>query len=157
MAELQMMYEEYAKPVYRYLCSLCHDPQLAEELTQETFYRAMKSIDRFNGQCKLLVWLCSIAKHLWYQELDRKKRRQVSVLSDQSAVVPREFQGDENRVALFKAMQNLDETTREVIYLRIMGDLRFAQIGDIMGKTENWARVTFYRGKEKLRKELDKE
>ena len=54
-------------------------------------------------------------------------------------------------------MQNLDETTREVIYLRIMGDLRFAQIGDIMGKTENWARVTFYRGKEKLRKELDKE
>ena len=119
----------------------------------------MRSIDNYNGQCKLVVWLCSIGKHLWYQELQRRKRKPTVSLEkvpEKSEEIPKEFQGDENRVALFRAMQQLDETVREVIYLRIMGDLRFSQIGDIMGKTENWARVTFYRGKERLRKELEK-
>ena len=160
MAEMDMIYEEYAKPVYRYLCSLCHDTDLAEELTQETFYRAMKSIHTFKGQCKLVVWLCSIGKHLWLQELQRRERKPTASLSDRSDVadstnIPQEFQGDENRVALFRAMQKLEEPVREVIYLRIMGDLKFSQIGDVLGKSENWARVTFYRGKEKLRKEIE--
>lgn len=158
VAELDMMYEEYANPVYRYLCSLCHDPDLAEELTQETFYRAMKSIGSFNGQCKLVVWLCAIGKHLWYQELQRRKRKPTVPVETlpEAGEIPKEFQGDENRVALFRAMQRLEETVREVIYLRVMGDLKFSQIGDVLGKSENWARVTFYRGKEKLRKELEK-
>ena len=155
--EMEEIYEEYAKPVYQYLYSLCHQRQTAEDLTQETFYEAMKSIGRYNGQCKLIVWLCQIGKHLWYRELEKRKKRSAVSLErtgemETAQGIPEDFLGDENRVALFRAMQALDETTREVIYLRAMGELKFQQIADIMGRTENWARVTFYRGKERLRK-----
>lgn len=56
------------------------------------------------------------------------------------------------KVELFRMLHHLDITTREVMYLRLTGELSFAEIGSIMGKTENWARVTFYRGKQKLMK-----
>ncbi len=157
MTEMEEIYQEYANPVYQYLYSLCHHRQTAEDLTAETFYRAMKSIDSFNGKCKLVVWLCQIGKHLWYQELEKRGKKQtvsIDAVEEIKAAqdIPEEFQGDENRMALFRAMQTLDDVTREVMYLRIMGELHFKQIGDVLGHTENWARVTFYRGKERLKK-----
>lgn len=74
LKEIEEAYVQHAKDVYRYLLSLSHDVDLAEELTQETFFRAMKTIDRYDGSCKLSVWLCQIAKHLWYQWVDRRAR-----------------------------------------------------------------------------------
>ena len=161
---VQQMYEEYARPVYLYLLSLCHDEKTAEDLAQETFYQAMKSIRRYDGSCRLMTWLCQIGKHLWYQELDRRKKRGVPLpLQDEIIGSPEEtsadaaLESDENRVSLFRAMQTLEPTAREIVYLRAMGDLSFRQIGEILGGTENWARVTFYRAKEKLRKGWDQD
>lgn len=154
---MEEIYREYCKPVYLYLYSLCHERELAEDLTQETFYRATKSIHSFSGECKLLTWLCQIGKHLWYQEIDKRKRRglQLPLLED-TASAPKDMQADiesdEGKVTLFQSMQTLEPKVREIIYLRIMGDLSFRQIGDIIGVSENYARVTFYRAKEKLKK-----
>ena len=73
MANMEEIYQAHARTVYKFLLSQCHDADLAEELTQETFYQAVRSIDRFNGSCKVSVWLCQIAKHLWYQHLRKRK------------------------------------------------------------------------------------
>ena len=156
-ASIQEIYQEYARPVYLYLRGLCHDEHLAEDLTQETFYRAMKGIHRFRGDSSLLTWLCNIGRRLWYQELEKRKKRGVPLTDDENALpspqdIQEDYANDEQRVLLFRAMQGLEPTVREVVYLRVMGDLSFRQIGDILGKTENWARVTFYRAKEKLKK-----
>ena len=159
---VQQMYQEYARPVYLYLLSLCHEEKTAEDLTQETFYRAMKSIRRYDGSCRLVTWLCQIGKHLWYQEAEKRRKRGVAVPLEEDVLPSPEnaqqsLENDENRVHLFRAMQSLDPTAREIVYLRAMGDLSFRQIGEILGGTENWARVTFYRAKEKLRKGWDQD
>ena len=74
MQDIEQIYTKYAVQVYKYLFSLCRDPHTAEELTQETFFRAMKSIDSFRGECRLYVWLCQIAKNLWIKERRRQQR-----------------------------------------------------------------------------------
>ena len=81
MDDMSAIYQQHAQTVYKFLLAQCHDPDLAEELTQETFYQAVRSIGRFYGSCKVSVWLCQIAKHLWYQHL-RKHRREVPMPDD---------------------------------------------------------------------------
>jgi len=157
MQNMDEIYEECFETVYKYLFCLTHNSDISEELTQETFYRAVKKIDTYNGKCKISVWLCQIAKHLWYNQC-RKNKRIVDTdetfdIEDPQNLEEQIIAGEE-KVSLYKKMQNLDEKTREVMYLRITGELSFKEIGEILGKTENWARVTFYRGKSKL-KEVD--
>ena len=151
---MNAIYRHHAQTVYKFLLSQTRDPGLAEELTQETFYQAVRSIDRFDGKCKVSVWLCQIAKHLWYQQL-RKQKREVP-LSEEGVDVPLPSAEEETldragRLELLRQVHSLSEPYREVVYLRAFGDLSFREIGDVLGKTETWARVTFYRGKEKLR------
>ena len=151
---MNAIYRQHAQTVYKFLLSQTRDPGLAEELTQETFYQAVRSIDRFDGKCKVSVWLCQIAKHLWYQQL-RKQKREVP-LSEEGVDVPLPSAEEETldraeRLELLRQVHSLPEPYREVVYLRAFGDLSFREIGDVLGKTETWARVTFYRGKEKLR------
>lgn len=155
------MYEENVKAVYKYLFCLTHNADLAEELTQETFYQAMKRIDGFRGECKISVWLCQIGKRLWYRELERRKHQEVP-LSESIEELPafghieNDYLLNTEKVEVFRLLHHLEESTREVMYLRLAGELSFAEIGSIMGKTENWARVTFYRGKQKLVKGREK-
>lgn len=157
MQNMDEIYEECFETVYKYLFCLTHNSDISEELTQETFYRAVKKIDTYNGKCKISVWLCQIAKHLWYNQC-RKNKRIVNTDETFDIEDPQnleeQFIAGEEKVLLYKKMQDLDEKTREVMYLRITGELSFKEIGEILGKTENWARVTFYRGKSKL-KEVD--
>lgn len=157
MQNMDEIYEECFETVYKYLFCLTHNSDISEELTQETFYRAVKKINTYNGKCKISVWLCQIAKHLWYNQC-RKNKRIVNTDETFDIEDPQnleeQFIAGEEKVSLYKKMQNLDEKTREVMYLRITGELSFKEIGEILGKTENWARVTFYRGKSKL-KEVD--
>ena len=148
-------YELYAQSVYRYLFSLIGEADTAEELTQETFYQALKNIDTYRGESTPQVWLCAIAKRLWVKELERRKRTvfvEKSVLSCVAAStdLTKDLEDKQERVALYRAMQKLDAETREVIHLRFAGDFSFRDIGDILGRSEVWARVRFYRGKEKL-------
>lgn len=155
MEDMEKVYQRHARTVYKFLLAQCRDPALAEELTQETFYQAVKSVDRFDGSCKVSVWLCQIAKHLWYQHLRRRKREAPVPTGDlPEAPGPSAEEGlleREGRMDLLRLVHELPEPAREVVYLRAFGGLSFREIGDVCGKTETWARVTFYRSKEKLR------
>ncbi len=154
MDDMDAVYRAHAQTVYKFLLAQCHDPDLAEELTQETFYQAVRSIGRFDGSCKLSVWLCQIAKHLWYQYLRKRQRDPVPLESTLETSVPSAEDGvleQEGQLSLLRQIHQLPELQREVVYLRAFGNLSFREIGDVLGKTENWARVTFYRSKEKLR------
>ena len=156
MQDIAKIYEEYFETVNKYLFCLTRSNDISEELTQETFYRAVKNIGKYKGECKMSVWLCQIAKNLWYDECRKNKKiinqeekdlidiQDLNTLEEQVIL-------DNEKMELYKKMQTLDAATREVIYLRITGELSFKEIGNILNKTENWARVTFYRGKNKLK------
>lgn len=158
--DMDSVYQEYASLVYRFLYSYTHDVEWSQELMQETFLRAVGSISRYNGSCKLSVWLCQIAKHVLYQELRKKKRVETVELAD---YLPDDSSSDgetrvlnqENKIELYQAIHHLPELEREVILYRITGELSFREIGAILGKSENWSRTVFYRAKQKIKKELN--
>lgn len=148
-------YELYAQSVYRHLFSLIGEADTAEELTQETFCQALKSMNTYRGDSTPQVWLCAIAKRLWFKELERRKRTVLVEENGLSNVAApddpaKEYEARQERFALYRAMQQLDAETREVIHLRLAGDFSFRDIGEILGHSEVWARVRFYRGKEEL-------
>lgn len=151
---MEELYNQNSKIVYHYLLSLCRDPTLAEDLTQDTFLRAFQALEKYDGSCRLSTWLCQIGKHLYYQHLSKTKREIPAEPEEKTA--PEASQPEKtvlNRLELMdmlKEMQKLSPLTREVIYLRATACLSFREIGEILGKSENWARVTFYRGKETL-------
>ena len=159
MQDIEKIYEEYFETVNKYLFCLTHNNDISEELTQETFYKAVHKIHTYKGECKMSVWLCQIAKNLWYDQCRKNKKilkteeSELLEVQDLTSLEEQIISNDE-KITLYKKMQSLDEKTREVMYLRITGELTFKEIGVILNKTENWARVTFYRGKNKL-KEVD--
>lgn len=155
MHDLEDIYKDNFQLVYKYLVILTHNPDIAEELTQETFYKAIKSINKFSGKSKLSTWLCKIAKNLWIDEVKKDTKFQTINENDLIETDEEKIFANEDKLKLFKNIQELDEETKDVIYLRLTGELNFKEIGKIMNKNETWARVTFYRGKEKL-KEDDK-
>ncbi len=153
--QLENLYEQEAKNVYKYIFHLCGDRELAQDITAETFIKAVDALPKFKGQCRELTWLCQIAKHLLYAEWKKKKKSEAlqMVLQDteeEQKVEEAVFRSME-KLDWFQKLQGLDAVTREVVYLRIYGELSFREIGEVLGKTENWARVTFYRGKQKLK------
>ena len=153
---MEEIYREYAQMVYRYLYSHTRNGDLAEELTQETFYQAVRSIDRYDECTKLSTWLCGIAKNVYRTWL--RKNPPTEEMTEQNHTVPSAETDALHHVGhmeLLRKLHNTPEPYREVLYLRIFGGLSFRDIGSVMGKTENWARITFYRGKEKLRKDVD--
>ena len=159
MQDMEEIYKENFEIVRKYLFCLTHSNDISEELTQMTFYIAVKKIDTFKGKCKVSVWLCQIAKNLWYNKLrDSKKIKTFSEQKEFEAVpfnsVEEIVFSNENKINLYKKIQELEPPIRDVIYLRITGELSFKEIAAILNKTESWARVMFYRGKQKL-KEVD--
>ena len=146
----EKIYLQNADLVYRFLLSRCHDKYLAEDLTSETFLQAHRCQDRYNGACKLSVWLCQIGKHLLYQHYE-KQARQAETAEEGTDLSTEDMVFS----SLYRRIHALPEPMREVMYLRITGDLSFAAIGEILGKSENWARVTFYRAKLIVKKEVE--
>ena len=156
MQNMEETYKEYFETVKKYLFCLTHNNDIAEELTQETFYKAVKNIHTFKDDCKISVWLCKIAKNTWLDSI--KKNKNIKDMADNELFEIESLEttdetviSNQGKLELYKKIQKLDEKTRDVIYLRITGDLNFKEIGDIFNKTENWARITFYRGKQKLK------
>ena len=159
MQSMKEIYQNHAQTVFKYLMTLTHNVDIAEELTQETFYQAINCIDRFDQSCKITTWLCAIAKNqfLAYQ---RKHPNVVDIdtLTDVNCSVPSAEQdvlANIQQIELMKRLHDCPEPYREIIYMRLLGNLSFREIGDVFGKTENWARVSYYRGKERLRKEIE--
>ena len=155
MQNIEEVYKQYSNTVFKYLFCLTGKEDVAEDLTQETFTIAVKEINKFKGNCKISVWLCQIAKHLWYKEL-KKAKKNIYIEDLKEDIIEQETTEDivlqkEDKLKLFKDIQQLDELSRQIIYLRMVGNLNFIEIGEILGKTPNWARVTFYRAKQKIR------
>ena len=158
MQPMDEIYQQYARMVYRYLLRMTRDENLAEELTQETFYQAIRTSDRFDGSCSVSTWLCAIGRKV--QATYRRKHPALEDVDDQIIPAPSAEQDaleQQSRMELLRRVHALPEPGREVLYLRIYGGLSFREIGEIQGKTENWARVTYYRAKEKLRKDVERD
>ena len=156
MEDFDKIYAEYYSEVYKFVLTLCQNPTLAEEITQESFFKALKSIDSFNGNCKFSTWLCKIARNTFYS-YTKKHNRQVdypldAILSDEN--IEEQFADKEIAYAIHKVLHKLNEPYKEVFWLRIFGELSFAQIGALFEKTESWARVTYYRAKIMIKEEL---
>jgi len=151
--DFDRIYKEYFKQVYAYVLGLCANPALAEELTQETFYKALKSIDRFKGEAKISTWLCQIAKNCYFTYC-RKHKKESQWDYDKENDSPDLFirlEDKETVLEIHKHLHNMEEPYKEVFTLRIFGELSYLQIAEIFHKTESWARVTFYRSKKMIR------
>ena len=165
MEDLSEIYKSYANEVKLFLLCLTSSEDLAEELTQETFYQAVKSIHRYNGECKISVWLCQIAKHSYFDYLKKAKHRNhTSIDYLIKTGVDIRSKEDLPDIAMIKEstlhgihqeIRQLQEPYAEIFLLRITLDLSFKEIGDIYEKSENWARVTYYRAKCKLAERVD--
>ena len=157
MEDMEKVYQRHAQTVYKFLLAQCHDPGLAEELTQETFYQAVRSVDRFDGSCKVSVWLCQIGKNCWLTHL-RKEKHRCSEEELERLTAPQNIEEDffskENVLRIHKELHQLPEPYREVFTLRVFAELTFAQIGELFAKSESWARVTCYRAKLKLKERI---
>ena len=146
--------------VYRYTLSLCKDENLAQDITQETFLKSLKSKEKFSGNSKESTWLCAIAKNIWLDYLKKQGRLcefDDSRLSENSFSIEESIADTDTAMRIHMVLHTLDEPYKEVFSLRVFGQLSFKSIAEIFQKTESWARVTYHRAKkniiEKLRKD----
>jgi RNA polymerase sigma-70 factor (ECF subfamily) len=154
VTDFEVIYSQYFADVYKYALSLCRNETLAEEITQETFFKALKNIDKFKGDCKIRVWLCQIVKNTYFSLC--KKNKHITYESseeNEGECIEKKLINSEAVWEIHKKLHFLDEPYKEVFTLRVFGELRFLQIAELLGKTESWARVTFHRAKIKLRRD----
>lgn len=159
MEDFEAIYVQHFDGVYKYVFSLCRNETMAEEITQETFYRAMEHIDKFEGKCKLYVWLCQISKNTFLTYAKKQKRHVSETDIDLSKQIEPSFENEildkETVWKLHKLLHELSDPYKEVFSLRVFGELPFSQIGELFGKSDSWARLIFYRAKKELRRDLD--
>lgn len=155
MTEFEEAYRLYFRDVYRYCLALTRDEQTAEEITQETFFKALGAMDSFDGKCKVYVWLCQIAKNTYFS-FCQKGKRQESLPEDAPSAdsLEEKLLTKESAWEIHRALHNLEEPYKEVFSLRTFGELPFKQIAALFGKTESWARVTYHRARLKIKEEL---
>lgn len=152
------IYQCYFESVYRYALSLSRSPLIAEEITQETFFKAMRSLDQFQGKSSLKSWLCAIAQNLWLSEQRKKKDQPIDdalPLPDLSIGPEEAIVRQDESMRIHRLLHRLDEPYREVFTLRTLGQLSFRDIGDLFGKSENWACVVYHRAHARLKKEME--
>lgn len=153
MKDFEKIYSEYYDTVFRYALSLCRNEQWAEEITQNAFFKALKSIDSFRGECKLSVWLCQIAKNIFFTEA-KKQQRQADYpleLIPEENTIEKKLLDKEAALQIHRLLHSLDEPYKEVFWLAAFGELSFKEIGALFEKTESWARVTYHRAKLKIK------
>ena len=162
MDRFRDIYEQNVNEVYRFLLSLCRDESLAEDLTQETFLKALSAIDSFRGECKMSVWLCQIAKNLFYKQYHKSKNT-LPVEPDHIDPIVQD-PGPESDVLLrqetgniLKHLHTLNDPYKEVFMLHIFGEVPLKEISALFGKSDSWARVTFYRAKAEIIEKLKEE
>lgn len=161
--EFEKIYSIYFNDVYRYIRKLSHNEHIAEEITSETFFKAMHSIDSFRGDCDFRVWLCQIAKNCYYSYLKKNKHStsiedaQLEGVVDPNLFVDEKIENHEQTMQIRKILHTLSEPYKEVFMWRVFADLSFKQIGQIFNKTDNWACVTYHRAKNQILKRMEEE
>jgi RNA polymerase sigma-70 factor (ECF subfamily) len=152
--DFEKVYHDNFKIVYGYIYSTCKDSHIAEEITQETFFKALKNIDKFQGRSKESVWLCEIAKNTYYTYCKKNRK-----LTDKDEIVNQSITEDstlehfidsEDIDRIHKILHEIEEPYKEVFSLRVFGELPYQKVGELFHKSESWARVTYYRAKQKI-------
>lgn len=156
-----LSFEKYYEDVFRFLRGLSADEHLAEELTQETFYRALKSRDSYRGDADIRVWLCSIAKNLYYTHYKNQKRfaaaEDMEEYGTESQSIIQLIEDKDMALRIHRILHHLREPYKEIFSLRIFGELSFKEIGQLFDKSEHWACVTYHRAKEMIQSEIEDE
>ena len=163
MTDFEKLYNEYFNDVYLYIKRLSGDEHIAEDITSETFFKALKSIDSFRGECEIRVWLCQIAKNSYYTYVKKNSKVQnvdeaeLINLPDNKNNVENEVQSKLQAFAIQKVLHEIDEPYREVFMWRVYADLSFKEIAGIFNKNENWACVTYHRARKLIKERLESE
>ena len=163
MQDMDSIYIKYGKMLYKYVFCLTGNEDITEEIVQETFLVAVKDINKFRGECKISTWLCQISKYIWYRKVRKEKLKKeipLDILQNTLFIeesIEENLWNKEKKIQLFKKIQEFDEDTKNVMYLRIFGNFEYSEIAEIMNKTSNWARIVFFRGKQKLKEDLENE
>lgn len=161
MTDFDEIYRRYFKDVYLYIRRLSGDEHLAEEITADTFYKALKSIDSFRGDCEVRVWLCQIAKNCYYTYLQKSKRLESLDTGPDTAEGGKSFtdklEEKESAKLVQEILHSIDEPYKEVFMWRVYAEMSFREIGRIFGKSENWACVTYHRAKRMIKERLEEQ
>ena len=160
MQSFEELFTAYFERVYRFCLSLTHSEDAAEELTEQTFFKALRRLDSFEGRCEPSTWLISIAKNEFFASLRRRREQPLDAdaLSGETAESPERLvlRGEET-MRLHRCLHALNEPYREVFMLRVFGELKYAQIAALFQKSESWAKVTYYRAKLELQRRMKEE
>ena len=158
MTEFVDIYETYFADVELYLRAICRDEALAEELTEQVFFRALKALPTFRGDCDIRTWLCAMARNAFVSHL-RKEKPSQSIeelqIPDSRKTVEEWIVDQEQAMAIHRILHDLPEPYKEVFSLRIFGQLSFGDIGSLFGRTANWACVTYHRARQKIQSEME--
>lgn len=160
VAKFEDVFQRYGKPLYLFLLSLTGDEHLAEDLMQETFYKAIIHIDSYKGESSMDTWLCQIGKNLYFNEVKRRSKFKTYELDEkivQSDNLEKWLLDRESVLTLHKALHQIAEPYKEVFSLKVFGELKHKEIAEIFGKSEVWVKVTYYRAKEQIIKVLEEE
>ena len=154
MRDFSAVYGEYREMIYRFIYRLCRNEELAEELTQETFYQAMKSWEKFRGESSVSTWLCAIAKRLYYASLRKQQTLELTENAAHTPDIAETLLSSDRKMAAQRVLHRLPEPYREVFTLRTFCDLSHAQIAQLFEKSESWARVTYHRARQMLQEAM---
>lgn len=161
MTEIERLYRTYFSDIYKYILRLSGSKHVAEDITEDTFFKAMRSIDSFRGDCDVRVWLCQIAKNCYYSYVKKNAKLQsideseLTELPDPSESLMEQMEKRDEASRIEKILQSVPEPYKEVFGWRVYGELSFKQIGEIFGKTENWACVTYHRARKMIKERLE--
>jgi RNA polymerase sigma-70 factor (ECF subfamily) len=158
--EFDEIYRLYADDIYRFLLKLTQNEAISQDILQETMLKAIISADKFKENCSIKTWLCTIAKNEYYNYLKRSDNKNLALdedLQSHENTLDNYFSDRMQALELHSVLHNLEEPYKEIFTLRVFAELKFNEIGKIFGKSENWARVTFFRAKEKIIGILEKE
>lgn len=159
--EFEQLYSIYFKSVYCYIKRLSGDEHIAEEITSDTFFKAMRSINSFRGNCDMRVWLCQIAKNTYFSYLKKSGKTErldeaaVQNIADPNAFVDEQVDTREEAGQIREILHRMPEPYKEVFMWRVFGELSFKEIGALYGKTDNWACVTYHRAGKMIRSRLE--
>ena len=157
--DFERVYREYYPSVYRYMLSISKDPHTAEEITQETFFKALKNIEKYDKEQNILTWLCTIAKNTYYSRVKRSHPNYEipeNLPSTDEDIIDAIIDSEDSMLIL-RVLHDLSEPYKEVFTLRVLGSFSYAKIGEVFRKSESWARVTFFRAKQMIKEKMDNE
>ena len=159
MDDFSKIYQQSVKKVYHFLLGLTRNPELAEELTEETFYQAYLHLESFQGRCAVDTWLCAIAKNAYFKERKRHSRLhpQEKLMHLEAEDAFAEWEERQQVEQIRRLLEELEEPYREVFMLYIYGELQFREIAAMYGKSLSWAKMTYYRAKAKLVRKMEVE